>query len=193
MCAMRVRHALLAPWHETLNGAAPLFGGCHGAATHLEPLHPQASLVRLNQGLAVHVLLACRRYNGRAGRTRWSLCKAGITVSRVVHVHPHAIKQGGVQKCDAIRGAVLVAAGRRTCGTYDDPAHRRLPRSAMQLSRSFLVSGQVQQIFFGLPSGGPMGAADCTGAAGTTGPGAAGAFDSEAPMSGARPPARREG
>ena len=59
---------------------------------------------------------------------------------------------------------------------------RRLPRSAMHTSRSFFVSGHVQQIFLGLPSG-PMGAppADAAGA-GADGIGTAASFDADPPM-----------
>lgn len=62
------------------------------------------------------------------------------------------------------------------------PRHGRSPRSAMQVSRSFLVSGQEQQIFLGFPSG-PMGT---PGGAGVGDGSAAGmallSVDCEAPM-----------
>lgn len=58
------------------------------------------------------------------------------------------------------------------------------PRSAMQVSRSFLVSGQLQQIFLGLPSG-PMGTPGGAGdGVGSAGPGPApSGLEPDAPIS----------
>lgn len=63
-------------------------------------------------------------------------------------------------RCSKAKGDSGWAVDARVCG-----ACVCAPRSAMQVSLSFLVSGQVQQIFFGLPSG-PIGApaAVCVGA-----------------------------